>query len=171
MSIAKIHSATLPTIDVSLTVTKFPRPAPGSVAITDHLMELRTFHPNVDWEASDPDLLRVRGAGARIRFQIITSPEDYAHPVGIAFSWIKSPKGKKAANGCSAFESAGRAPLLDTGDSPFGALQLNGPTLEITDAIDPSGSNTKKTYSFVIFIQRISDGAIGLIDPCITNDR
>lgn len=113
--------------------------------------------------------------GAILRFEITgeLGQTNAYRPVGIAFRRADDTPPAAVA------WSTGEHPLPLR---PFSAFELNGHYVQITDipqrrvmSLDPEYSKKPWprwiTYKFSIFIQRDSDGAIGIIDPYIENEN
>jgi hypothetical protein len=110
-------------------------------------------HPQVYIKSNQPDTLHIKSKGATIRLTV--RPARY-YPVGIAFKLLKGVPNPNAHAriGFLNFEQS-RTPR-------------DPQSLFITDHFKDKGSDDQ--YKFSVIIQRVSDGAIGIIDPPIIHE-
>lgn len=168
----------IPIVHVLLIVEKFCNilelPRGAKSALTRSRMEMLTQHPNVTLEGKGggrDQTLKVRNEGAILRFVIVDEATDRKpyRPTAIMFHRVL-PKGS-AAEPLSVYWSAGEQRGVCT---PFSALELNGPTLQITDTLLPfrgvGERGTSCQFKFSIVIQQHRTGEVGVIDPLIEND-
>jgi hypothetical protein len=111
--------------------------------------------------------IQVPAQGAILRFNIVAEDGNGPYgPVGISFKRVD--------------DTVLKAVAWSTGTStePFKVFALEAGVLSIRDiplrGVIPNGeveAPPRITYEFAIFIQRQSDGAIGIIDPYIENEN
>ena len=171
----------LTTVDITLTVTRFRNllePAAGSAPLTDFIMtgpeEGNGRLKMGDYQKGAPAgaryTLRVQRPGVVLRFTIAARADGERYlPVGIAFE-----RGDGTAPTAVPVVTGNHGKT----DTPFSDLEIKGATIQVLDrplgGVPAKGETTpprRVTYKFSVFIQRQSDGALGLIDPWIENEN
>jgi hypothetical protein len=114
--------------------------------------------------ASVPSI-RVRCPGAELRFRVVGADDTPYLAVGVTFTLV-ADRSSPVAVPCETRE--GR-PV----GTPFGRLALLDRELFFTDSLSKVAASpqTFTPYKFSILIQRVSDGALGLIDPEVENEN
>jgi hypothetical protein len=127
---------------------------PHNAQCTTHRMFMPKKHPQVKIDPKDRETLRVKPKGATLLFTI--TPDEYC-PVGITFSM--GGKRKPTVN------DQKRLGILN-----FAQLKIRPDerSLQVTDHFKAIGKDDR--YKFSMIIQRVKDGAIGIIDPGIVNE-
>jgi hypothetical protein len=121
---------------------------------TPHKMSMPKKHPQVKIDPKKPDTLLIKPKGATILFTI--TPDDY-YPVGITFIM---GKGEPTAS------DQKRLGFLNFDQRQYRANELRH-SLQITDCYKDRRHDDR--YKFSVIIQRVKDGAIGIIDPDIVH--
>ena len=158
MTIAKTVARILSPAEVVITVTKF-QPVLSSELRGDrdtaYIMRLKRPHRHVSLK---DDIIFVEAPGAAIRLTIASAAGDKNryYPAGITFV-------REDGKGLSEELLLGRTHL------PQRRIVIDGQTLTFTDRFK-KGKETVR-YKFSVVIQRGRDGAIGIIDPGIENNR
>lgn len=122
---------------------------------TEHEMSVEP-HSRVSIRKNKPLTLRIRPGGATIHFAIVT-PSGGAkayYPVGIAFVRNSKPGYHRKDK-----DRIGRLNFLQS------QIRPEGNCLYITDSFKDETHDDR--YKFSVIIQRVRDGAIGIIDPGI----
>ena len=112
-------------------------------------------HPRVQIYPKFPDSLVIRPKGATIRFTI--QPRNQYSPIGIAFNKIKGRPHRKQRDRIGSLN-------FQTSQMP-----RDRHTLLITDSFKDKEQDDH--YKFSVIIQRMKDGAIGIIDPDIIHEH
>jgi hypothetical protein len=135
---------------IILEVTGFQPIGSGQV---NHVMTAPNPPPNVSLDQKQ-GRVHVRAGGATLPF--IIKPAAY-RPVGITFQSRNS-----------------HAPVwVDAPGSPFRKMRMDGANnaLVIDDIFPMSQNPSAKLYKFNVLVQRVSDHAVGIIDPELENEN
>jgi hypothetical protein len=108
-------------------------------------------------------VIHVGYPGAILRFQVAGDGGPY-WPVGLAFVRVNVPSPTAVLWGIGPWTIPG---------SPFTAVRFENGVLDVSDVIasPPTDPASPKLFKFSLFIQRLSDGAIGIIDPYLENEN
>lgn len=143
-------------IDVIVTVVRFSDVI-GSRAtgprLTDYKMALRPGENRAQIVGDD---IRIRPPGAPIRFIVASADNRQYRPLGIAF----------AREGAKVLSESDRLGLVVFAERE---LQPEQRAVVVSDSYAEAPRNVR--FKFTLFIQRGSDGAIGLIDPGIIHSN
>ena len=163
-------------VDVTLTVTKFCDILAGRLrkgSLAGHAIAVAKNKSNVVlktgfYQLNVKGTIRVPRPGAILRFNIKAQKKGTTYrPVGIAFA--RADKTRPMGVHWSTNRTIGR-------HTPFSGFQTDGRTMQITDLPLKRGNQHASpknytTYKFSVYIQRESDGRIGVIDPYIENQN
>ncbi len=157
MKTAKASPHTAKPVDVILLVTRFrdvlaPKPSRSGNA-TDYVMKLARRDPRVFVKGDD---LYINNPGAPVRFTLASRPGDRQryYPLGIAF----------VREGARSKSDEERLGFLNF---PPEETRADDRSLLILDTYRDRAPAVR--YKFSVYIQRGSDGAIGVIDPDIVH--
>jgi hypothetical protein len=153
-----VTTKALATAEVVLTVTEFRpvlSPEVRGLPSTGYKMCLKKPHRRVSLK---DDTLVVKHPGATIRLTIASLANDKTtyFPAGVTFV-------REDSKDLSVIERLGQRDILQR------RITIDGQTLTFTDRFTKGKDNVM--YKFSVIIQRGADGAIGIIDPGIENDR
>jgi hypothetical protein len=109
--------------------------------------------------------IRVLRPGAALRFRVVGSDDEPYLAVGVTFTSLANRKSPFAV----ACETGSGRPV----GTPFGNLELVNRELFFADSLPGAAASpqTFTAYKFSVLIQRVSDGALGLIDPEVENEN
>lgn len=174
-------AGSLTNVDVTLTVTRFQslfEATGGRVPLSDFEMsgpEEGNGRLKIgDYQKGSPPgarhTLRVQRPGVVVRFTVASATDGERYlPVGISFE-----RADQTAPVAVPWTTEKRAPA----GSPFSGLTIEGPTIQVVDrpiggvpATSEPTPPRRVSYKFSVFVQRQSDGALGLIDPTIENEN
>jgi len=141
-------------VQVLLTVTNFRDVLSDKNALTDHRLSLSREHARVRLEK---DTLFIQPPGVTLEFVLASTREDREHYYPLGISYVR------------AGESKTDELKLGFVNFPQKKQSLKGRILTITDSYRDKQPQVR--YKFSIFIQRGSDGKIGLIDPSMIHDN
>jgi hypothetical protein len=109
-----------------------------------------------------PLSIRVLCPGAALRFRVVGADGEAYMAVGVTFT-------NQTTTRAVACETGSGHP----GNTPFGMLELVNSELFFADSLPGAAAKPQAFtfYKFSVLIQRVSNGALGLIDPGVENEN
>ena len=140
-------------VKVALTVTKFRDVFSERDAKTEYKLSLNGKYNRV---RLDGDTLYIQPPGAVLQFTLLSTHEDRENYYPLGISYVR--------------DGESRSDDLRLGflNFPQKKQHLKGRSITITDSY--RDKQPKVRYKFSIFVQRGSDGKIGIIDPSMIHD-
>lgn len=115
--------------------------------------EMKLLDPNKVAQQPDPDTIRINVGGAVL--EISTIPANF-RPLDISFT----------------NKQTGKPEPVD-GSGPFNNKNQRPNTVEVDDIVEApvSGPAEAKRFKFSVPVERVSDKAVGIIDPDVENEN